>query len=123
MTITTFYYFTFFQLFFINAFQLFHNIFEIFKQLFLQLFLTNILTYQNNNHKIFFVNLISRKVSCVIRNKMIKRLIEYLVTERRTEYIQYKSSSKSNSARNYTSYSILKVTSIISTLSFIFMFQ
>ena len=43
---------------------------------------------------------------------MIKRLIEYLITKRRIEYIQYKSSSKSNSARNYTSYSTLKTISI-----------
>ena len=48
---------------------------------------------------------------------MIERLIEYLTTERRTEYIQYKSSSKSNSARDYTSYSALKTTSVrISTV-------
>ena len=39
---------------------------------------------------------------------MIKRLIEYLTTERRIEYIQYKSSSKSNNARDYISYSTLK---------------
>ena len=39
---------------------------------------------------------------------MIERLIEYLATERRTEYIQYESSSKSNNARNYISYSTLK---------------
>ena len=50
---------------------------------------------------------------------MIKRLIEYLTTERRTEYIQYESSSKSNSARDYTSYSTLKTISIkISTKMF-----
>ena len=48
---------------------------------------------------------------------MIKRLIEYLVIERRIEYIQYESSSKSNNARDYTNYSILKTTSIkISTI-------
>ena len=48
---------------------------------------------------------------------MIKRLIEYLVTERRTKYIQYKSSSKSSSARDCTSYSTLKATSVrISTM-------
>ena len=41
---------------------------------------------------------------------MIKRLIEYLITERRTEYIQYENSSKSNNARNYTNYSTLKTT-------------
>ena len=41
---------------------------------------------------------------------MIKRFFEYLVIERRTEYIQYKSSSKSNNARNYTNYSTLKTT-------------
>ena len=59
-----------------------------------------------------------------IKNKMIKRLIEYLVTERRTEYIQYESLSKSNSVRNCTNYSTLKTISIkISTLSFAFMFQ
>ena len=39
---------------------------------------------------------------------MIKRLIKYLVIKRRTEYIQYESSLKSNNARNYTSYSTLK---------------
>ena len=55
---------------------------------------------------------------------MIKRLIKYLIIERRIEYIQYKSSSKSNSARNCISYSTLKTTSIkISTLLFVFMFQ
>ena len=55
---------------------------------------------------------------------MIKRLIEYLTTERKTEYIQYESSSKSSNARDYTSYSTLKAISIkISTLSFAFMFQ
>ena len=43
---------------------------------------------------------------------MIKRLIEYLIIERRIEYIQYESSSKSNSTLNYTNYSILKTTSI-----------
>ena len=43
---------------------------------------------------------------------MIKRLIEYLVIERRTEYIQYENSLKSNSARNCTSYSTLKTISI-----------
>ena len=43
-----------------------------------------------------------------IKNKMIKRLIKYLVIERKTEYIQYESSSKSNNARNYTNYSTLK---------------
>ena len=59
-----------------------------------------------------------------IKNRMIKRLIEYLTIERRTEYIQYKSSSKSNNARNYINYSTLKTISIkISTLSFAFMFQ
>ena len=48
---------------------------------------------------------------------MIKRLIEYLVIERKTEYIQYESSSKSNSARDYINYSTLKATSIrISTM-------
>ena len=55
---------------------------------------------------------------------MIKRLIEYLVIERKTGYIQYESSLKSSSARNCTSYSTLKAISIkISTLSFAFMFQ
>ena len=43
---------------------------------------------------------------------MIKRLIEYLVIERKIEYIQYKSSLKSSNARDYTSYSALKTTSI-----------
>ena len=41
---------------------------------------------------------------------MIKRLIEYLAIERRIEYIQYESSSRSNNARDYTSYSTLKAT-------------
>ena len=55
---------------------------------------------------------------------MIKRLIEYLTIERRIEYIQYKSSLKSNNARNYINYSTLKTTSIkISTFSFAFMSQ
>ena len=55
---------------------------------------------------------------------MIKRLIEYLTTKKRIEYIQYESSSKSNNARDCTSYSTLKTISIkISTLSFAFMFQ
>ena len=59
-----------------------------------------------------------------IKNKMIKRLIEYLVIERRIKYIQYKSSLKSNNARDCISYSTLKAISIkISTLSFAFMFQ
>ena len=43
---------------------------------------------------------------------MIKRLIEYLVIERKIEYIQYVSSSKSSSARDYTNYSTLKTTSV-----------
>ena len=43
-----------------------------------------------------------------IKNKIIKRFFEYLIIERRTEYIQYKSSLKSNNARDYTSYSTLK---------------
>ena len=48
---------------------------------------------------------------------MIKRLIEYLATERRIEYIQYENSSKSNNVRDYTSYSTLETTSIkISTV-------
>ena len=55
---------------------------------------------------------------------MIKRLIEYLVTERRTRYIQYESSSKSNNARNCINYSTLKTISIkISTFLFAFMSQ
>ena len=55
---------------------------------------------------------------------MIKRLIEYLVIERRTEYIQYESSLKSNSARDCINYSTLKTISIkISTFLFVFMFQ
>ena len=49
---------------------------------------------------------------------MIKRLIEYLITERRIEYIQYESSSKPSSARDYTNYSTLKTISIrISTIT------
>ena len=48
---------------------------------------------------------------------MIKRLIEYLTIERRTEYIQYKSSLKSSNARDYINYSTLKTISIkISTV-------
>ena len=43
---------------------------------------------------------------------MIKRLIEYLTIERKTEYIQYESPSKPNSARNYTNYPTLKTTSV-----------
>ena len=43
---------------------------------------------------------------------MIKRLIEYLTIERKTEYIQYKSSLKLNNARNCISYSTLKTISI-----------
>ena len=39
-------------------------------------------------------------------------MIEYLTIERRTEYIQYKSSLKSNSARDCISYSTLKTISI-----------
>ena len=39
---------------------------------------------------------------------MVKRLIQYLVIERKTEYIQYENSLKLNSARDYTSYSTLK---------------
>ena len=59
----------------------------------------------------------------IIKNRMIKRLIKYLVTERRIEYIQYENSLKSNSARDYINYSTLKTISIkISTLSFVFMF-
>ena len=60
----------------------------------------------------------------IIKNRIIKRLIEYLTIERKTEYIQYKSSLKSNNARDYTSYSTLKTISIkISTFLFAFMFQ
>ena len=55
---------------------------------------------------------------------MIKRLIEYLTIKRKTEYIQYENSLKSNNARNYTNYSTLKTISIkISTLLFVFIFQ
>ena len=43
---------------------------------------------------------------------MIKRLIEYLIIERRIEYIQYESSLKSSSARDCTNYSTLKAISI-----------
>ena len=54
----------------------------------------------------------------IIKNRMIKRLIEYLTTERRIEYIQYESLSKSNSARDCTNYRTLKTTSIkISTIT------
>ena len=59
-----------------------------------------------------------------VRNKMVKRLIEYLIIERRIEYIQYKNSLKSNSARDCINYSTLKTISIkISTFSFAFMSQ
>ena len=51
---------------------------------------------------------------------MIKRLIEYLIIERRTEYIQYESSLKSSNARNYTSYSTLKTISIKISTEFAF---
>ena len=34
----------------------------------------------------------SKRDNMFIKNKMIKRLIEYLTIERRTEYIQYESS-------------------------------
>ena len=50
----------------------------------------------------------SQQSTIIIKNRIIKRLIEYLVIERRIEYIQYESSSKSSNARNYTSYSTLK---------------
>ena len=54
---------------------------------------------------------------------MIKRLIKYLTIERKTEYIQYKSSLKSNNARNCINYSTLKTISIkILTFLFAFMF-
>ena len=43
---------------------------------------------------------------------MIKRLIEYLIIERKIEYIQYKSSLKSNNVRNCINYSTLKTISI-----------
>ena len=56
---------------------------------------------------------------------MIKRLIEYLVIERKTEYIQYESSLKSSNVRNYINYSTLKTISIkISTrICFKFVFD
>ena len=55
---------------------------------------------------------------------MIKRLIEYLITKRKIEYIQYENPLKSNNARDCTNYSTLKTISIkISTFSFAFMFQ
>ena len=48
---------------------------------------------------------------------MIKRLIEYLIIERRIEYIQYESSLRSDNARDCTNYSTLKTISIkISTM-------
>ena len=50
---------------------------------------------------------------------MIKRLIEYLTTERRIEYIQYENSSKSNNARDYTSYPTLKAISIRISTNFL----
>ena len=66
----------------------------------------------------------NEKTIIIIKNRMIKRLIEYLVIERKIEYIEYKSSSKSNNARNCINYSTLKTISIkISTFSFAFMFQ
>ena len=43
---------------------------------------------------------------------MVKRLIEYLIIEKKIEYIQYESSSKSNNARDYTNYSALKTISV-----------
>ena len=43
---------------------------------------------------------------------MIKRLIKYLIIERRTEYIQFENSLKSNNVRNYINYSTLKTISI-----------
>ena len=43
---------------------------------------------------------------------MIERFIEYLATERRTEYIQYESSSRSNSARDCINYPALEATSV-----------
>ena len=59
-----------------------------------------------------------------IKNRIIKRLIEYLTIERKIEYIQYESSLKSSNARNCINYSTLKTISIkISTFLFAFMFQ
>ena len=54
---------------------------------------------------------------------MIKRLIEYLIIERKTEYIQYENSLKSNSARNYTNYSTLKTISIKISTMFLICFK
>ena len=67
-------------------------------------------TFSKNIQTLILISI--RKIKCfrIDRNKMIKRLIEYLAIERRTKYIQYKSSSKSNSARNYINYSTLKTT-------------
>ena len=42
-----------------------------------------------------------------IKNKMIKRLIEYLIIERELNLYIIKSSLKSNNVRNYISYSTL----------------
>ena len=83
------------------------------------------------NKKKYFLTMLSittthakKNLFVFIKNRMIKRLIEYLTIERRTEYIQYKSSLKSNNARDYINYSTLKAISIkISTFSFAFMSQ
>ena len=70
------------------------------------------------------INIQIVKKMIIVKNKMVKRLIKYLVTERKIEYIQYESSSKSSNARDCTSYSTLKTILIkISTLSFVSMFQ
>ena len=52
---------------------------------------------------------------------MIERLIEYLVIERRTKYIQYESSLKSGNARDYINYPALKAISVRISTSFLLM--
>ena len=78
----------------------------------------------SNNVTTKTIKFSKRNLFNTIRNKMVERLIEYLVIERKTEYIQYESSLKSSNARDYINYSTLKTISItISTLLFVFMFQ
>ena len=105
-----------FRLFFIfdNKFQsVFFLIFFNWKYFFLHFFI------RTSRDEYF-----NQLLSIIIKNKMIKRLIKYLTIERKIEYIQYKSSLKSNNAHNYINYSTLKTISIkISTFLFVFIFQ
>ena len=79
--------------------------------------------FEQINNKMLIIVLVLLRKNNFIKNKMIKRLIKYLVIERKIEYIQYENSLKSNNARNYINYSTLKTISIkISTFSFVFMF-